>query len=367
MTLIAAAGIDTYPVVFADLLVSGPERPGSAPDISLAGAVTSVFPPGSDWSILGLNQKVVLLGDHCVIAWAGDVVFARAVIAGLRALVSQAPLSLPIVETYLAELDPTMKDQVSFVGWVRDGEVFHQFWYRADIAEGALFGRISAGGSAATDFVMLASQISGGSWNALGRALAGRELAISSMLSATSLLLQSELSRENNLLQYFGGGYEIATFIGDRFAKVGDIAFVFWMANVTDGEVALSGPWLVLKQDYADDLLLLHVLRMRPGNVSTDPPLIEEDRHVVAPFGSTVDAARANSIFWPGMEATFTCHVVLVHSPNDITVFNRIDYSESKTPKSISFSLEDRHISFEVNRQFADELTQSVRAGFAEL
>jgi hypothetical protein len=366
MTLIAAAGLDTYPVVFGDLLISGPERSGSAPDISLAGAVTSVFPAGSDWSIFGLNQKVVLLGDNCVIAWAGNVVFARTVIAGLRALASQAPLSLPSIEKYLAELDPTMKDQVSFVGWVRGDNVFHQFWYRADIVESALFGRVSAGGSAATDFVMLASQISGGAWNAPGLALAGLELAISSMLSATSLLLRAELSSENNLLQYFGGGYEIATFVGDKFAKVGDIAFVFWMANVTDGEVALSGPWLVLKEDYADDFLLLHVLRMRPGNVNTDPPLIEEDRHVVAPFGSTVDAARANSISWPRMEATFTCHVVLVRSPKDITVFNRIDYRESRTPKSISFSLEDRHISFGVSRQFTDELTQSVRAGFAE-
>jgi hypothetical protein len=367
MTLIAAAGLDTYPVVFGDLLIPGPERPGSAPDISLAGAVTSVFPPGSDWSILGLNQKVVLLGEHCAIAWAGDVVFACTVIAGLRALASRAPLSLPIVETYLAELDPTMKDQVSFVGWVGDGEVFHQFWYRADTAESALFGRVSAGGSAATDFVMLALQISGGSWNVPGQALAGLERAMSSMLSATSLLLRAELSSENNLLQYFGGGYEIATVIGDKFAKVGDIAFVFWMANVTDGEAVLSGPWLVLKQDYADDFLLLRVLRMRPGNVSTDPPLIEEDRHVVAPFGNTVAAALANSISWPGMEATFTCHVVLVHSPQDITVFNRIDYSESRTPKSISFSLEDRHIGFVVSRQFADELTQSVRADFAGL
>jgi hypothetical protein len=56
-----------------------------------------------------------------------------------------------------------------------------------------------------------------------------------------------------------------------------------------------------------------------------------------------------------------------VHSPKDITVFNRIDYSESRTPRSISFSLEDRHIGFVVSRQFADELTQSVRADFAEL
>jgi hypothetical protein len=175
MTLIAAVGLDTYPVVFGDLPNSGPERPDSAPDISLAGTVRSAFPAGSDWSILGLNQTVVLLGDNCVIAWAGNVVFARTVITGLRALASQAPLSPPIIEKYLAKLDPTMKDQVSLVGWLRDSEVFHQFWYRADIAESALFRRVSAGGGAATEFVMLASQISGGSWNAPGRALAGVE------------------------------------------------------------------------------------------------------------------------------------------------------------------------------------------------
>ena len=33
MTLIAAVGLDTYPVVFGDLPVPGPEQPGSVPDI----------------------------------------------------------------------------------------------------------------------------------------------------------------------------------------------------------------------------------------------------------------------------------------------------------------------------------------------
>jgi len=70
MTLVAAAALDTYPVLFGDLLISGSERSDAVSDIALASAVTSVFPAGSDWSILGLDQKVVLLGDHCVIAWA---------------------------------------------------------------------------------------------------------------------------------------------------------------------------------------------------------------------------------------------------------------------------------------------------------
>ena len=364
MTLIAAVGLDTFPVVFGDLLISGPERRSAVPNI--AGEATDVFPTGSAESILGLNQKVVLLGDHCVIAWAGDVESARAVITELREKASNAPLSLPIIEKYLAQLDPTLREEVSFIGWVREDELFHQFWYRAAVAKSEMFGQVSAGGSGAMDFVTLAAEISGGTWNAPGRVLTGLERAISSMLSATSLLLQAELSSQSNHLHYFGGGYEIATFIGGKFAKVGDIAFVFWMAHVTDGQVGLSGPWFVLKQDYAGDTLLLHVLLMRPGEINTDPPIVEEHKHVISPFGGTVDTARATGISWPGLEATFTCHVVLVHLPESIAVFNRIDYSESRTPKSIRFSLEASHISFEVNQQFSEELTQSIRASFVD-
>ena len=264
-------------------------------------------------------------------------------------MASNTPLSLPIIESYLAQLDPTLRDEVSFIGWVRDGELFRQFWYRAAVAKSAMFGQVSAGGSAATDFVTLASEISGGTWNAPGRALMGLERAIPSMLSATSLLLQAELSSQSGLLHYFGGGYEIATFIGDQFAKVGDIAFVFWVAQVTDGQVALSGPWFVLKQDYAGESLLLHLLLMRPGEINTDPPIVEEHRQVISPFGGTVDAAHATGISWPGLEATFTCHVALVH-----------------LPMSIRFSLEASHISFEVNPEFSEELTQNIRAGFVD-
>ena len=356
----------TPTVVFGDLLISGPERPGALPTIPLAGEATNFFPAGAEGPILGLNQKVVLLGDNCVIAWAGNIEFARTVIRALRAIASNAPLSLPVIESYLAQLDPTLRDEVAFIGWVRDGELFHQFWYRAAAAKSAMFGQVSAGGSGAIDFVTLAAEISGGTWNAPGRALTGLERALSSMLSATSLLLQAELSSKSNLVHYFGGGYEIATFIGDKFTKVGDIAFVFWMAHVTDGQVALSGPWFVLKQDYAGESVLLHLLLMRPGEISTDPPLVEEHQKVIPPFGGTVDAAHATSISWPGLEATFTCHVVLVHLPKSIAVFNRIDYSESRAPKSIRFSLEASRVSFEVNPQFSEELTQSIRAGFVD-
>lgn len=365
MTLIAAAGVDTYPAIFGSLLISGPERPGPVPDVPLVGEGTNVPPAGSESSIPGLNQKLVLLADNCVIAWAGTVVLARTIIGELHAIASKSPLSLPIIDTYLSQLDPKVNDEVSFVGWVKDGDTFHQFWYRADTAEGAMFGRISAGGSGATDFVKHASQISGGTWNVPSQALTGLERPISSMLSATSLLLRAELSSESSLRHFCGGSYEIATVIHGKFAKLGDIAFVFWMADVTDGQVAVSGPQFIVKQDYAGEFLLLRVLRMHPSVVTTDPPVLEEAKHVIAPLGSTVDAAQATGITWPGMEATFTCHVVFVRSPKDFAVVNRIEHSPSRTPTSISFTSNGSHLSFGVSQQFREELAQSIRTDLA--
>jgi hypothetical protein len=338
MTLIAAVGLDTYPVIFGDLLVSAP----------------------------GFDQKVVLLGDHCVIAWTGNTAFARTVVDELRTMASEAPLSIAIIETYLSKLDPELKDQVSFVGWVRESEVFRQFWYRADIAESAMFGRISAGGSAATDFVKLASQISEGPANVQGEMPNSLERAITSMISATSLLLRAELSGPSNVLQHFGRGHEIATFVRDKFEKVGDIAFVSWVADVYDGKVTLSGPQFILKQDYAGELLLLHALSVHPGRASKDPPVIEEARYVIPPFGGNVDAEEATGISWPGMAATFTCHVVFVRSSKDFAVVNQIEYSPSREPASIRFTLGDDHAPFGVSQRFCEELTQSIHADFAD-
>ena len=367
MTLVAAVGLDGYPVIYGDLLVSGPGRSATPPNIPVADQATDA-PAGPEWTLPGLDQKLVLLSDSCVIAWAGNVAAARAVISELRVIASTAPLSMSVIETYLSQLDPAVKDEVSLVGWVRDDGVFHQFWYRADVAESPMFGRISAGGSAATGFVKLASQISEGPVSVQGETLNSLERAIASMLSATSLLLQAELSGQSDLLHHFGDGYEIATFIGDKFAKLSDITVVSWNADVADGQVTLTGPEFILKQDYAGESLLLQTLRMRPGKAPKDPSVVEEDKRVISPFGSPVDAVQAAGVSWPGMEATFTCHVVFVRSPKDFAVVNQVEYSQSRTPGSIRFSLDDgSQRPFAVSQQFCEALLKSIHAGFAHL
>ena len=367
MTLIATAGVDTYPAIFGVVPVADRERPESETGGPIAGEPPIGAIAESNGLVPQSSQKIVLLGDNCVIAWTGNVDVAREVIGDLQAIASKALLSMPIVDACFSKLGPKAKDEVSFVGWVKEGEVFHQFWYRADIAQGPMFGRISAAGSGATDFVKQAAQIAGGSLDVIGGAPASLVRAVSSMLSATSLLTQAQLSSQADSRLAFREGYEIATYVGDKFAKIGDIAWVFWTADIEEGQIELGGPRLVLKQDYAGESLLLRVLRIQRDGVSSDPPLVEETKQVISPFGPAVDEALSNDISWPSLEAAFTCHVVVVRAATARAVVNRIEFSPTRAPSSISFGSDDGRAGFQAGEAFRDELRETIRAGLADL
>ena len=77
MTLIATGGFHTFPAIFGDLLISGAS---SGP--AVGSALTASAP-----SAVGLEQKLVLLGNDCVIGWAGSAPVARSVCAPRAAMV----------------------------------------------------------------------------------------------------------------------------------------------------------------------------------------------------------------------------------------------------------------------------------------
>src|ERR1022692_3369894 len=127
MTLIAAVYTDNNPAVFGDLVIWSPEEPGRAVHIPAVGDATSVFPAGFGRPIRGLEQKLVLLADNCAVAWSGTETVARMIVRELRAIASQAPLTSVAIGEYFSKLDPIDQRQVSFVGWVHEGDHFEQF------------------------------------------------------------------------------------------------------------------------------------------------------------------------------------------------------------------------------------------------
>ena len=69
----------------------------------------------------------------------------------------------------------------------------------------------------------------------LERNLREWEQAIGCCLQMTGYWLQLEIATLQSLKKLYGGGYEIATFINDKYRKVDKITYMFWHARI-DGD-----------------------------------------------------------------------------------------------------------------------------------
>lgn len=134
MTAIAAFSVDRCPVVFGDLLLTGPRESSRQVAVPAIGDVHDFF-GGSGWSILGLEQKVVLINQHCVLAWAGSWLGASVAISELRFLASTQVLTADGVRAFLAGHPDVRAQGVGFIGWVYESESgrFGRFRHDAEV------------------------------------------------------------------------------------------------------------------------------------------------------------------------------------------------------------------------------------------
>ena len=350
MTVISAFAIGPCPVVIGDLLLSGLEQPQQV-EIPVIGNVTRVFPRGSGWSIVGLEQKVNLISDNCSAAWAGSRIGALTVMNDLRDFASQAPLTHAKITQFFLDQEPNLAESVKIVGWVKDEESFQIFSFGVEMTEAGLLGEIWAAGSGAEAFI---KGIPPGRFPAADRELVPLEKAVAFFLSTIGPMLQAEFHSTETLLNFFGGGYEIATFVEDRFSKIGDITFVFWESEFRNEVVRIGLPVLALKQDYAGDTLRIRSLRFLNGH--SEP--YEESHHVILPLGGSAPDGFAESPP-PDMNSSFTCHCVLVQSNDPMQVLVRVEY---RTGGSTSIVFNDRAdgVTLSVNEQFISNIAQSI-------
>ena len=359
MTLISAYNIGMSPVVIGDLLLSGPEQLEKEVEIPVIGDVRRIFPKGSGWSIVGLRQKVNLVADNCVVAWAGSMLAATIVINELRALASVTDPTFEQLAEYFNNIDPGLVQLgVSLVGWVKEENGFRRFYFDATTTNAGLFGEMSVAGSGTESFLKL---IEGMPLTvpAADRKINSLEEAISVSLMSTGIMLQSEFHTKETLLNFFGGGYEIATFLKDKFSKIGDITFVCWIAEFHNDSVRLSLPVLALKQKYVGDILFIRSARFDHSKSDIDMPLVEESYNVVSPLYRVVTAGEVEHIPLPDMNSTFTCHCILVQSDGPLQVLVRIEYRSSGVPTSILFK-DSKELIFSVEQKFIEGLARSV-------
>jgi hypothetical protein len=364
MTLIAAFSVSGFPVVFGDLLVTGPtgseQRTVATP---AAGEVQDFF-GDSGWGVGGLRQKVNVISENCIVAWSGSWLGARIAIAGLRSLAAESALTSQRVLDYLRNEPELTNHPASFVGLLSEGPQLCQFQFGAETSETESLGLVYMSGSgskAIPEFCQLMDNNETSVTGTPGNA----EKAISYALNLGSLLLQSELRGGDaaaTIRNMFGGGYEIAFFSEGRPQKLSDVTYIFWEAELNQDVVTLSLPRLLVKQRYANDHLIIRSARLGVSASDGSPTLTEEQRHIIGPMFETtgLDNPASHAAF--SFTSNIYCHCVATRlNGMEMGVYTKVQRYSPQTEIPFLFTENESGFTFSVRNDALLDLTNAIK------
>lgn len=330
MTLISAFSIDSCPIVFGDLLVTGPTSGSKSVAVPALGEVQDYFGE-SGWAVKGLYQKLSVISHNCVIAWAGSFVGAKNAISELKAIADKTELNLEIIFQYLRNDSDLRNHPASFVGIVREKSGTKQFKFNANEFDSKSLGLVYFAGTGSKAMFEFSTVL--GSAGIKGTGEPGNVgKAFASALSLGGMLLQSELRGKgaSTILNMFGGGYEIASFHSGRIQKLGEITYVLWSASLlSDDSIGLSEPQLVIKQKYLGDYLFIRSVRIRSeGNEKVK----EDHRHIISPMFPSTPVFEVSIVENFPLESHLMCHCIHLNNGDDFaglyTLVQMTDHTE---------------------------------------
>lgn len=246
-------------MLIGDAMVSGDEVPDRVCKLPMIGPITNVFPVGSGYTIRALTQKVTLISDQCVIGWAGSRLGARMAMLQLSELARTETVTPDLVAWYLKNLNhDTVNLGTSLLGYVvgDDGpELFANFDHRNRVA---LEGGSAVVEGSTPDFVEKFLRNSGRGRLHGTSSFTPAEYACEYGLQLATYFLASESKGYEQLLRYFGGAYEVATYADRKFKKCDGATYIFWHGYAGEQAQTPAYPALALTTGYrGDDFLVM--------------------------------------------------------------------------------------------------------------
>lgn len=359
MTAVTRLAIyNNWPVILGDLLLSGPEQSGRRVCLPTIEDITDIFPEGSGYVPVGLQQKIAVVTDNLVIGWAGSYIAAKIVIGDLHAKSKIEPFTKDSLSDYFSSIGQDIWDQdVGFIGFVKDPHGIASFGYQYTSLPTSLFGEVGFLGSGSEGLQFFLNQFS-----ELPNAQEGNpnilESSLSFALSLSGLLLNTELATLESLLHFYGGGYEIASLSGGKFQKLDDVTYVFWIARVTDREVRIAQvPRHAFSYAYSDDIL---TIRSVSFDETKDRVSVRQAGYGVPPIYRQVTKEELASLKVPALSKKWLCNYFLVipHSGRR-AVFARVDY-RATGERYIRFLEEGKKVVVAVEKEFIERVGEDI-------
>lgn len=327
MTLIVGFSVGPQPVLLGDLLLSGPE---SQVDLNLPtiGESQKVFPAGSGFTITGITQKVNILSENLMIAWAGTRYIAKSILTDLNERIRREPFTIKSLQDYFEDFRRSEnRNQVHFVGTFVENTRVLSFAIGGEVVSDPAWGEVRLAGSGTDDVKTFLKNVQPLKLITAGSPEPGLE-AVVRAVTLTSQLLQLELQNQSTLLQYYGAGYEIASLVAGRMAKIADVRYLLWEADATGETLQLGQPYYIVKNSYLNGVLAIRSSRLT-DKTRDGMPLFDESTHLVEPAFRAIseEDVKAFRSKPPDMNSRFLVNLFLVRYRDGSTEWmNRIDY-----------------------------------------
>ncbi|HUV88104.1 MAG TPA: hypothetical protein VMY80_00495 [Anaerolineae bacterium] len=236
----------------------------------------------------------------------------------LRRLSAGTSFTKDSLDHFFDSLSGAVWNDIGLLGFLREGDRVAEFRRNGREVPTQLYGNVGLIGSGRVDIERFigTGQMPGG----LERPMNGLEQSLGYGLYLTGTFLNLEQVTGESLTRYYGGGYEIASLMGDKFGKRGDVTYIFWRARADDGNPRLyKQPSRLFRYAYEGDLL---VIRAFAFEGSPPAPTARDDLHYVTPVyrdptpkeRGWVDDPYSGPA--PSLDASWLCNYILTAFPN---------------------------------------------------
>ena len=176
--------------------------------------------------------------------------------------------------------------------------------------------------------------------------------------SIFSVFLNTELATLDSLLNYYGGGYEIASMIEGRFQKLDDVAYVFWTARVADREVRIGQvPRHAFSYAYSEDILTIRSISF---DETKDSVSVRQSGYGVLPIYRQVTKEERASLKVPALTNKWLCNYFLVTPQSGRReIFARVDFRATGV-RHVRFLEEENGIVVAVEKGFIESVAEDI-------
>jgi hypothetical protein len=339
MTLIAGFKLGNCAILLGDALLTGP-TPAEGPSVKKKPLNLPAHywhdpfnPPeveeGSGWEIKALVQKLIIINEHCAIAWAGQEIAARALIKDLQIIASSRNIAITDLEATVKAVAPVNSQgdsEITIIAILLEfGEPIIWSNEKANVSS-TFLGEVSIGGCATQSLIDLLHTFD--SANTIVPHNGEIELfATSVALHLTTAFLSDEFHTQrtfSSLIAFFGGIYEIVVYSNGKVRKLEEVTYIFLEAHVReDNQIKISTPSLILKQQSKDSSLLIRSLLIRRNDESLDADkpsldIIREEGYRVEAPGLGKYQTGAREALHLNMHSQFLCTTIAIWKNGEV-------------------------------------------------